>query len=1031
MAEDISLQLRIDTTDLKNATAIVQNATANIERLGNAEEALAGKSQKAGQAQRNLGTDLTETGRRAAQARREMEAAANSTGQFGGRVSEIGQKLRLAQGELSMMTGALRGSQGLAGGLETAGASLARFGGALGPIGLALAATTAAVGALGYAWFELSKSLGAYQDRQQQLEGRLTNSLGSIGQTRAAIEALRETTQKTGLGFDAAADAFARIARNNESIGLSNKEMLQMVDTVQKLGVVSGASTGEMQAGMIQFGQALASGRLQGDELRSIMENFPALARAIAANFQNADGSIGTTIGTLRRMGSEGELTADKIAAAILRATEETQREYEKIPDTMERANQRLTDNYAKMLGNLGSIFASSEFVQGVYTFLNNVAKSLDTMFARLAKQRSQDRMEDAQRDVRTGTVVDQGRRFMTVGASLVSGNPLGALRALQNPEQFRRRATAEEIRDRGETATILFNRMQELGGQTPEDEALQKNIAGVLQGQTVGQNYPGKDAQVKRLRGDLSIIDKGIADADAAIAAGGNSRFSVKDLQNERARLLAARENVLEKIKGAEAKLSGGGAGGSGSDGIASTLKSANEQLAEMALRAQQVRSGIALIGADRDKMINADAANEAALARLQKFGEKSTAGIEKWFTAYRTGLLDSKKAAQEAADANRVYEASVNANLNRRLLAAGADPRSQDRARFDFEMEQAATGFSGGEGSRRYAEFYLESLDARRTGEANQDRMVNDQLSRQLRMGAEQSKLSRLSSDEYRVQIALLQKRFDLEGQGRKEAEEFYQTQLRLTEQIERQAIRQERQMARDRGIIGTLEQGARSLENTFKNTFETIFTDGVRKGADIFGRGFGDIIKKISADMIYLIAVKPFEELAIQMASKLGQWIISMLPGGSPGASMMGPSPNAFGNAYGSTGRIHAFAKGGAFTNQIISSPTLFAFANGGALGLMGEAGPEAVMPLRRGSDGRLGVSADGGGAVEVVINDMRSSPGAERPEVSENRGPDGRRVISVMIRDEIRRQIRSGELDREMAGSYGMSRTLARK
>ena len=221
-----------------------------------------------------------------------------------------------------------------------------------------------------------------------------------------------------------------------------------------------------------------------------------------------------------------------------------------------------------------------------------------------------------------------------------------------------------------------------------------------------------------------------------------------------------------------------------------------------------------------------------------------------------------------------------------------------------------------------------------------------------------------------------------------------------------------------------MATLENGARSLEATFKNTFETIFTDGVRKGGDIFGRGFGEIIKKISSDMIYLIAIKPFEELAQQMASKLGQWIISMLPGSAPTGKMMGPSPNALGGVYG-------FANGGAFTNSIVSSPTLFAFAGGGALGLMGEAGPEAIMPLRRGSDGRLGVSGDSGGAVSVVINDMRSSPGAERPETKEGRGPDGRRIISVLIRDEVRRSIRSGDLDREMSGSYGASRTLARK
>ena len=673
------------------------------------------------------------------------------------------------------------------------------------------------------------------------------------------------------------------------------------------------------------------------------------------------------------------------------------------------------------MLGNLGSIFASSEFVQGIYTFLNDVAKKVDNIFARVANEQAQQRIGEAQFDVRTGTVVDRGQQFRAVGASLFTGNIAGAIRLGRSPEQFRRKATGAEITDRGDTATILSSRMAAIAGQTPEEEALQKSIAGVLQGQTVGQNYAGPDAQVNRIKGDLRIIDKAIADADAAIAAGGNDRFSAKDLEGERDRLIKARKNAADKLKAAQAKLAGKAGRG---DGIASALENANDQIAEMTLRTQQVRQSMSLIGADRTAVMEADTANESALTRLQKFGEKSTAGIEKWFTAYRTGLLDSKKAAQEASEANRVYEATVNANLARRLLAAGADPRSQDRARFDYDMEQAAKGFAGGEGSKAFAEFRAQSVAARDAGQASQEVISNNAISRQIAFGAEQSKLSRLSSDEYRVQIALLQKRFQLEGEGNKAGESYYRTQLELTEQLERQTAKLERQTSRDRGIMATLENGARSLEATFKNTFETIFTDGVRKGGDIFGRGFGEIIKKISSDMIYLIAIKPFEELAQQMASKLGQWIISMLPGSAPTGKMMGPSPNALGGVYG-------FANGGAFTNSIVSSPTLFAFAGGGALGLMGEAGPEAIMPLRRGSDGRLGVSGDSGGAVSVVINDMRSSPGAERPETKEGRGPDGRRFISVLIRDEVRRSIRSGDLAREMSGSYGASRTLARK
>ena len=76
------------------------------------------------------------------------------------------------------------------------------------------------------------------------------------------------------------------------------------------------------------------------------------------------------------------------------------------------------------------------------------------------------------------------------------------------------------------------------------------------------------------------------------------------------------------------------------------------------------------------------------------------------------------------------------------------------------------------------------------------------------------------------------------------------------------------------------------------------------------------------------------------------------------------------NAKGNAFSESG-VEKYAKGGAFTNSIVSSPTMFTFANGGKFGVMGEAGPEAVMPLKRGPDGSLGVGMSGGG---VVVNNQ---------------------------------------------------------
>jgi hypothetical protein len=114
-----------------------------------------------------------------------------------------------------------------------------------------------------------------------------------------------------------------------------------------------------------------------------------------------------------------------------------------------------------------------------------------------------------------------------------------------------------------------------------------------------------------------------------------------------------------------------------------------------------------------------------------------------------------------------------------------------------------------------------------------------------------------------------------------------------------------------------------------------------------------------------------------------------------------------------AYFSNG-IAAFGRGGMFANNIVSSPTLFKFANGGAMktGVMGEAGPEAIMPLTRGPGGRLGVeSYGGGGGVSVVVNVDASG---SKVQGDDARGKELGRVVSVAVQQEIIKQKRPGGL-----------------
>lgn len=128
------------------------------------------------------------------------------------------------------------------------------------------------------------------------------------------------------------------------------------------------------------------------------------------------------------------------------------------------------------------------------------------------------------------------------------------------------------------------------------------------------------------------------------------------------------------------------------------------------------------------------------------------------------------------------------------------------------------------------------------------------------------------------------------------------------------------------------------------------------------------------------------------------------------------------NANGGAYDTAGLI-AFAKGGAFTNKIVDSPTLFKFANG--TGLMGEAGPEAIVPLKRGADGSLGISAfggSGGAAASVVVNIINNT--SENVERKEMTNADGSKQIDIMIGQLIVNKLSDGSADRALRGRYGM-------
>lgn len=173
--------------------------------------------------------------------------------------------------------------------------------------------------------------------------------------------------------------------------------------------------------------------------------------------------------------------------------------------------------------------------------------------------------------------------------------------------------------------------------------------------------------------------------------------------------------------------------------------------------------------------------------------------------------------------------------------------------------------------------------------------------------------------------------------------------------------------------------IDQQAKSIADA-RDVAKGFFSDwiaGIREGGNM-AKTFADTVVSSLNRIVDKLLDKALDSFLDNMFKSGNSNFLTSLFGGKPAA------PNALGGVYGAPER---FANGGAFTNTIVNTPTLFRFANGGALGEMGEAGPEAIIPLKRGANGALGVQMHGGGAPSVRMGDIHNTyslAGAVSPE-----------------------------------------------
>nr|DAY22276.1 MAG TPA: Tail tape measure [Bacteriophage sp.] len=218
-------------------------------------------------------------------------------------------------------------------------------------------------GIAGFGVNQLKGFADGYTEIQNKL--RLVES-ASISSSKG-LNNVFDIALKTNQSINATSGVYQRFAQNAETLKISQTQIASLTETVSKAVAVSGASAGAADAALTQFGQALGSGILRGDEFNSVMEQTPALAKAIATG-------LGVTTGELRNMAKEGKLTMDVLVPALERAKESVDDQFNTRILTISAAFENLNTSAIKWIGELDkSTGASEAFAKAINEIANHL----------------------------------------------------------------------------------------------------------------------------------------------------------------------------------------------------------------------------------------------------------------------------------------------------------------------------------------------------------------------------------------------------------------------------------------------------------------------------------------------------------------------------------------------------------------------------------------------------------------------------------------------------------------------------------
>lgn len=201
-----------------------------------------------------------------------------------------------------------------------------------------------AIGALGVGLLtrQVIQQINVYTALNNKLK-LVTKDTDGLAKAHADLFNIAQDTRGS---LEGTIDLYSRLARSTQELNISSERLNDVTKTVNQTIALSGASAATAQAALFQLGQGLGAGALRGEELNSVLEGTPELARAIATG-------LGVTIAGLREMGAAGELSAEKVIGALENQAASVDREYQQTAKTISQAMTQIENVALRTFGSM------------------------------------------------------------------------------------------------------------------------------------------------------------------------------------------------------------------------------------------------------------------------------------------------------------------------------------------------------------------------------------------------------------------------------------------------------------------------------------------------------------------------------------------------------------------------------------------------------------------------------------------------------------------------------------------------------